>query len=507
MRSLRVVCGPVSKNFWYTAIFPDHFSVNRQFLRAIFLCLAFFTCAVGLNADPASTPAPNTPASVDAYGASAIAASGFSGTRLQGKGIAPGVDPISKTVPDPDGVTLRVYGVDTVGRPMAGQLLNPSVALEFKAKDLGHVFGLAFDNAPSTETSTPGLYAAATSAFGLTIAGSDKDGDGLPDRLKKGAPGAKFVEGQFGPGPEAGPGSIWKIDRATGAVSLFTNLAIGGLKNSGTGIGGLGIDPASRTLYASDLDTGLIHRLSIAGKGRDLGQFDHGVSGRPARGKPAFKDDGERMDITSPEFDPGKAATWHFTPVERRVDGLAVHGGRLYYAVAEGPQIWSVGLEADGAFKADARFETGVESEKAYPVTSIAFDRDGRLIVAQRGTLESPNDFSRFVESGPAQVLRYKVEAPDDPATPALWKAEPEEYVVGNAKDHRASSGGLALENAYKPDGSIDAASCGRTIVVSADALVSVEALLPAVALLLVVAQPLRRNPKSNIDMVEDLTR
>jgi hypothetical protein len=36
---------------------------------------------------------------------------------------------------------------------------------------------------------------------------------------------------------------------------------------------------------------------------------------------------------------------------------MAAYGGRLYYAVAEGPQVWSVGIELDGTFRADARWE------------------------------------------------------------------------------------------------------------------------------------------------------
>ena len=78
---------------------------------------------------------------------------------------------------------------------------------------------------PADSSSTPGLYAGATAAFGLNIVGADKDGDGQPDRLNKGAAGAKFAEGQFGPGGDGG--SIWKIDRATGAVTLFGNVGAG----------------------------------------------------------------------------------------------------------------------------------------------------------------------------------------------------------------------------------------------------------------------------------------
>ena len=41
----------------------------------------------------------------------------------------------------------------------------------------------------------------------------------------------------------------------------------------------------------------------------------------------------------------------------RRVFGLAVYQGRVYYAVAAGLRIWSVSLLRDGSFGADARVE------------------------------------------------------------------------------------------------------------------------------------------------------
>ncbi len=410
-------------------------------------------------------------ASGAAYGPGAIAVTGFGGTRLQGQGVGPGVDPVTKTVLDPDGITLRIYDGSTLAGPMAGQLVTPSVTLKFMARDIGHVFGLAFDNEPADANATPGLYAGATSAFGLNIVGPDKDGDGQPDRLRKGAPGAKFVDGQFGPGAGAGPGSIWKIDRATGALSLFANLDVGGAKNSGAGIGALAFDPVSRTLFASDLDTGLIHRFSIAQK-TDLGQFDHGVTGRPVRNKPAVADDGERLNIESPNFDPSKPQTWGLTQIERRIDALAVHEGRLYYSVAEGPEIWSVGIGKDGDFLQDVRFEAGIESEEPFPVTSIVFDHDGQMIVAQRGPRQNPADFVRFVEAGPSQVLRLKPEVPDDPGTPGLWlQSEPQEYAAGQEKDYRGSSGGLTVHYAYREDGTIDTSSCGGTVVFSTDAI------------------------------------
>lgn len=472
-----------------TSRWPHHFGA------LLFLLSALATAPTIAQADDAAVVAAagevTTSKSADAYGAGALAATGFAGTRLQGKGVPPGVDPVTKTIIDAEGITLRIYGLNTLQGPLAGQVVTPSVALQYKARDVGHVFALAFDNEPPIENATQGLYVAATSLFGLNIVGPDKDNDGEPDRLVKGAPGAKFAEGQFGPGPDGGPGSIWKIDRSTGAVGLFINLSSNGIKNSGAGIGGLAFDPKSRTLFASDLDTGLIHRLSVADK-KDLGQFDYGVTARPLSGKRAVPDEGERLNIESPNFDSSKPSSWKITQLERRIDALAVHDGRLFFAVAEGPQIWSVGLEADGNFAADARFEAGVESVKPYIVTGLTFDAAGNMIVAQRAPVQNPADYSAFVADTAAQVLVLKPESPDDPKTPGRWlQSEPQEYAVGEAKDHRSGSGGVTLQYAYRADGTLDTASCNGTVVFSTDAIgpklayhgfqiSNVDALLPA---------------------------
>ncbi len=416
-------------------------------------------------------PAPgNAPAAGATFQPGDIAVSGFAGTKLQNESLAPGVDPVSKTVIDTDGVTLRIYDAVSQSTVLAGQFVHPSTNFQAKAQDIGHVFALIFDKPLDSAGATPDLYAAASSAFGIQIMGPDRDGDGKPDRLTKGAPDAMLMPGQFGGLPGSGPGTIYKIDGATGNIRVFANVSTDGKSNPGPGLGGLAVDPASRTLYVSDLDTGLIHALSLASPTTDIAVFDHGVDGRPLMQKPPVPDDGKRMDMTSPDFDSTKPESWGFTPAERRIDALAVHSGRLYYAVADGPQIWSIGLGPNGAFSGAPHLETAVESERPYPVKSIVFDGGGHMILAQRGDVASPQDYSHFVDAGPSQVLRYTPQS-DATAGPALWTAEPQEYATGEAPDHRVSNGGLALQYAYKPDGSIDLASCYGKIVVSADAL------------------------------------
>ncbi|CAM5308761.1 hypothetical protein ATER59S_00826 [Aquamicrobium terrae] len=396
-----------------------------------------------------------------------VAISGFSGTKLAAEAVAPGVDPVDKTVIDLEGPVLRILDMSDLGSPPGWQSVDAPVKLEVRAGDIGQVFGLAF-GAPSVD-GVPDLYAAATSAYGVQIVAAEPGEDGMAVRLRQGEPGARFMDGMVGTLGGAGPGSIWKIDGATGRVALFADTASGGVANSGPGLGNLVFDPQSRSLYASDLDTGLVHRF-----GPDaayLGQFDHGVTGRPARGLTSIADDGRQMDIESPAFLPGDASTWAMTRPERRVHGLAVHAGRLYYAVAAGPEIWSVGLDADGEFGPDVRFELVVRTDRPQPVTDIVFDAQGRMTLAMRGPPSAAYDYSRFAGADGAPVLRYLWQQSQDPAEPGRWLPEPQDYAIGFSGAQRNGTGGVSLQYAYGPDGRIDLGACGRTLLATGDLL------------------------------------
>ncbi len=125
--------------------------------------------------------------------------------------------------------------------------------------------------------------------------------------------------------------------------------------NSGAGLGNIAFDSLHEQLFVSDLETGLVHRFDL--DGNDLGQFDHGMEGRPVKELEAVSfDPATGVDIESADFDPMDPDTWNLAASQRRVWGLAVHGERLYYAVGEGPQVWSVGIDAQtGAFAGDPR--------------------------------------------------------------------------------------------------------------------------------------------------------
>jgi hypothetical protein len=268
------------------------------------------------------------------------------------------------------------------------------------------------------------------------------------------------------------PGTVWKINGQTGEVTKFADIAGNGIANSGPGLGNIAYDARHRQFFVTDLDTGLIHRLDE--NGTEHGTYDHGLQGRPANGLEAIQDDGVQADITSPSFDAEDSGTWGLTPPERRVWGLAVFKNRLYYAVENGPQIWSIGIADDASFGSDARWELDIPNDpEALPVSDIAFQSSGRMIIAQRGGINSRYDYSRYHTPRKSRVLRFKLESPDDPNTPSLWGAEPEEYAIGFPGNYRNASGGIAIGYGYKEgtNGALGLGACEGTLWSSGDAL------------------------------------
>ena len=315
-----------------------------------------------------------------------------------------------------------------------------------------------FSASRSTIRRTPNIYVAATSVFGLNIVSRGRDG--LPERRKKGGPGAGWMKGQFGLDLQGGPGGIYKIDGRTGVATLFANVTLDGVPNPGPGLGNLAYDAAHKQLFVSDLYTGMIHRFDLDGK--DLGSYDHGVTGLAAAKLAAVPfNPSNRPNIASERFDTEKPDTWGFAPAARRVWGLAVHEGRLYYSVVSGPQIWSVGIERDGGFAADPRWELDVPAQAGpLPVSDIAFSQKGAMILAQRALIAGAYDYSAFTRPGEPQVFRVWLKGPNDPPSPGRWKLVPEEYAVGFAGNYRNTNGGVALGYGYGADGTLSANAC-----------------------------------------------
>lgn len=360
---------------------------------------------------------------------------------------------IDLTFINPDGPSARIIDVSRPGYVWDGRLFAAPKKFDVLAKDVGQVFGVALD-----DSAQPNIYVAATSVFGLNIVVRGRDG--LPERRKKGAPGAGWMKGQFGLDLQGGPGSIYKIDGRTGVPTLFANVTLNGVPNPGPGLGNLAYDAAHKQLFVSDLYTGMIHRFALDGK--ELSAYDHGVTGlAAAKLAPVAFNPAIRPNIASDRFDSEKPDSWGFAPVARRVWGLAVHEGRLYYSVVSGPQIWSVGIERDGSFAADPRWELDVPAQAGpLPVSDIAFSQKGAMILAQRALIAGAYDYSAFTRPGEPQVFRVWLKGPNDPPSPGRWKLVPEEYAVGFAGNYRNTNGGVALGYGYGRDGTLTTNGC-----------------------------------------------
>ncbi len=90
-----------------------------------------------------------------------------------------------------------------------------------------------------------------------------------------------------------------KSTATTGAVTLFANVTLDGVPNSGPALGALAFDPASRQLFVADRDTGMIHRFTLDGVER--GRFDHGMQALAALGLPPIAfDPRKRLNIRKP---------------------------------------------------------------------------------------------------------------------------------------------------------------------------------------------------------------
>ena len=356
---------------------------------------------------------------------------------------------IDLTFINPEGPSARIVDLASPDSLWDARLWPAAKPRDILAKDVGQVFGIALDDAPEAN-----IYLSATSGFGLYIV--KRAPDGAIERMKTGGPGAQWQNGQFGLALQGGPGGIYKVDGRTGTVSLFANVMLEGVPNPGPALGNMAYDNAHKQLFVSDLYTGMIHRFSTVDGAEPGPAFDHGVTGRPAAQLPPVPfDPRNRLNIATPRFDSTNPDSWGYAPPERRVWGLAMSDGRLYYsarngAAAEGPQIWSVGIAKDGSFATDPRWELDVPAQPGpYPVSDIAFSQKGAMILAQRAPVAGSYDYSAFTKPAEPRVLRYWLENPDDPKTPSKWIAQPEEYAVGYAGTFRNTNGGVALGNGY----------------------------------------------------------
>jgi uncharacterized repeat protein (TIGR01451 family) len=410
----------------------------------------------------ASAPSVLAQAPEPILGVGDVVVSGFAGTRPNDlpEPMPPGLSPVDFTFIDPDGISARIFDAARPDYVWDGRLFDAPEKLALPAKIVGQVFGVAIDDEPA-----PNVYLAATSAFGLNIVA--RRSDGTLERRKIGGPGTGWMPGQFGLDLLGGPGSIYKVDGVTGDVTLFAEVMLDGAANPGPSLGNLAYDPEHRQLLVSDLYTGMVHRFAIV-DGAELGlPYDHGTAGRQTAGLPPVPfDPSGRPNIASPRFNAEDPATWNYAPAARRVWGLAVHQGRLFYSVGDEsdgmlPQIWSVGLLEDGSVAEDPRWELDIPVEAGpYAVSDIVFSEQGAMILAQRAPVAGAYDYVALTAPGEPRVLRFWLESPDDPATPSRWIEEPEEYAVGFAGNYRNTNGGVDLGYGYDERGELNQSAC-----------------------------------------------
>ncbi len=404
--------------------------------------------------------------------AGVTAVTGFSGVRTA-KEFDRNSTAIDETFIDGSGISLQLLDMTRPGHVWDGREdTNIPQRLSVPARRIGQVFGVAFDRGDEDDLArgVGNVFVTATSAFGLNLVIPDADDDGLPERIKTAQTGAIWMKNQWGDDARSGPGSIYKIDGETGEVTLFANVELNGEPNSGAGLGNIAYDSAHNQLIVSDRDTGMIHRFDK--DGNELEIFDHGIAGRRAINAAEVPFDPEnRLHLQEGDFDAEDPETWGYANEQRRVWGVAVHGGRLWYALArgvdgKGPQIWSLGIDkVTGRFSGDPRWELDVwEKGPGYEISDIAFSKDGAMVLAQRGAQDANYDYSTFMKPRKARVYRYWRESPNDPATPSDWILEPEEYAVGFQPNHRNSNGGVAFGYGYTERGRINKNACGESV-------------------------------------------
>jgi hypothetical protein len=379
------------------------------------------------------------------------AVTGFSGA-IPPAQIAPGIDPASLTFIDRDGPSLRIVDLQNMTGAPAVQLVDAPKPFTITAAQIGQVFAVAIDN-----VTPPNIYVAATSSYGLPVVVAGADGQ--LSHAKTGGPNTVFMPGLWGnSAPDGGPGSIWRIDGITGAVTLFANVALNGAINSGPALGGLVFDPDANALFVADRETGMIHRFEM--DGRETARFDHGVQGREAAGlAPIAFDPSRHLDVTNPQFDSEQPQTWNLAPAPRRVFGLGIRAGRLFYVVADGLQIWSVAITAGGF--SDPVLELNVPPAAGpTEISKIVFDDQGRMVLAERPDPTGAYDFHALAREGVGRVLRFAI-VDSYPGAPRVWQQIPDEYALGFPLDLRNGNGGVDIGYDYDRIGRIDRGLCG----------------------------------------------
>ncbi|MFT5204963.1 MAG: hypothetical protein ACI9GC_000249, partial [Phycisphaerales bacterium] len=307
-----------------------------------------------------------------------------------------GLDPNNN--PDPDGAVLtlvdtRIPPTGSTPWPTAGQLWSPPLFNnlgagpdEWTAKNLGTIFGLAF----STGTN-PDIFVSAS--------------PGMYGNYNPGAPGV------VGP---AGAGGIYKIDGATGQISIFMNTGFNGtteMPNLGPGLGNIHIQDngANQTdqLYATNLDDGKIYLIDAFG---GIAQVYDPFGGNGTDGN--YANLGERPFAVA--VNP-QGTRLYFSVWLRDSGRTATAWPALAGPAPTNPNnsIWSVQIDPFGLMIGPPQLEIVLPylpaETHSNPVTDISFTSSGSMLVAERTFL---HDWGTFDVGHAARILEYSNNLP-----------------------------------------------------------------------------------------------
>lgn len=249
---------------------------------------------------------------------------------------------------------------------------------------LGTVFGLTLDD-------TGNIYACASSAY---------NGDAV---------------GQLS---TSTPGSVYKIDRQTGFVSVFANLPnspdpawISSPSEANPCLGNITYDPVHNKLFVTNMEDGMIYRLDM--NGTISGSYD---PFGPDNGLPGWAPLGERI----------WAVQWHTD-------------NKLYFSRWNSGlhEVWAMQLDGSGNFVPAT--ETLVitvplaANFQSYPISDITFTKQGHLLLAERQMYSDS-----YVSAHAARLLEYTCDL-------NTWYLTPAVYSIGNyiGPPYNNSAGGV----------------------------------------------------------------
>lgn len=252
-----------------------------------------------------------------------------------------------------------------------------------------------------------------------------------------------------------GVGNLPGVTTPTGFPEAFTVLP-----NTGTGLGNLAYDEEGDRLYASNFEDGLIYIIdapstTVAPTTPRAETYDHGLQGLPQEGR-------------TPVADNTLVA---FTPLERRVWGVAVRDRRLFYgtwredkgrpSASVANEIWSVALRADGGFKAGtARLELTMpvfQGVYSNPVSDIAFAPSGSTMFVAERVRSADFGTAGFTDSHSARLLEYHFYRKSDGKYGWMSSPAPKFRLGASIANGANSTGGVTVMNDGRPWGTGDA--------------------------------------------------